>query len=312
MRSVGSPLVQAAAETTALPPSIIENCIGNFKRTLQGPSKVRPMKNKLYKRNLSPYNLFCRDHLQNKGTLKDIKQKWPMLGEEKKRQYYEEAAALRAEATVKNLSPEMRELKIKKHLKSLKLEVSSLEELGVETIVLSFDHQKATMEVSEVSSKGASESLASTDTVNNFALHFKEDVGGVGKIPYQSLRNHNVTIHAAGLPKGLTLKKPSFYGRKQLEDIIKAEDQISFHIGGENGAQSQTVEEILDAMCGNGGHCTQEPGEMSSSVAVVTVAEDAARRDSFGLDICSVCHAHFEDKRRNALKKWRQWRQCSS
>ncbi|XP_055365720.1 uncharacterized protein LOC129604239 [Betta splendens] len=136
------------------------------------------------------------------------------------------------------------------------------------------------MEVSEVSSKGASEFLASTDTVNNFALHFKasssairttkepvsvlvkrvqelfnqkyKDVGGVGKIPYQSLRNHNVTIHAAGLPKGLTLKKPSFYGRKQLEDIIKAEDQISFHIGGENGAQSQTVEEILDAMCGNG------------------------------------------------------------
>ncbi|XP_055359809.1 uncharacterized protein LOC114844693 isoform X2 [Betta splendens] len=160
------------------------------------------------------------------------------------------------------------------------IEVSSLEELGVETIVLSFDHQKATMEVSEVSSKGASEFLASTDTVNNFALHFKasssairttkepvsvlvkrvqelfnqkyKDVGGVGKIPYQSLRNHNVTIHAAGLPKGLTLKKPSFYGRKQLEDIIKAEDQISFHIGGENGAQSQTVEEILDAMCGNG------------------------------------------------------------
>ncbi|XP_055362767.1 uncharacterized protein LOC114850824 isoform X2 [Betta splendens] len=160
-------------------------------------------------------------------------------------------------------------------------QVSSLEELGVETVVLSYDHQKATMKVSKVSSKGASNFLASTDTVNKFALHFKaasssaictikepvnvlvkrvqelfnqkyKDVGGVGRIPYQSLRNHNVTIHAAGLPKGLTLKKPSFYGRKQLEDIMKAEDQISFHIGGENGAQSQNKSWIQDGRLQNG------------------------------------------------------------
>lgn len=57
------------------------------------------------------------------GTLKDIKQKWPLLGEDEKKKYFEEAAALRAEAKNQILSPEMRELKIKKHLKSLKLEV---------------------------------------------------------------------------------------------------------------------------------------------------------------------------------------------
>lgn len=51
--------------------------------------------------------------------------------------------------------------------------VSKLEDLGVETAILSFDRQRSSLEVYEVSSKGASDFLDKTDTVNNFALHFK-------------------------------------------------------------------------------------------------------------------------------------------
>ncbi|KAK5603233.1 hypothetical protein CRENBAI_012036 [Crenichthys baileyi] len=44
-------------------------------------------------------------------------------GEAEKNKYLEESAALKAEGRTQHLSPEMRELKVKKHLKQLKLEV---------------------------------------------------------------------------------------------------------------------------------------------------------------------------------------------
>lgn len=53
------------------------------------------------------------------------------------------------------------------------VKVSKLEDLGVETAILSFDHQKSSLEVYELSSKGATGFLDAADTVNNFALHFK-------------------------------------------------------------------------------------------------------------------------------------------
>lgn len=58
-----------------------------------------------------------------------------------------------------------------------------------------------------------------------------EDIGGVGKIPYQALQEQTISIEAAGLPTGIILKKPSFYGRKQLNEILEAKDQISFRVG---------------------------------------------------------------------------------
>ncbi|XP_067378906.1 general transcription factor II-I isoform X2 [Channa argus] len=278
MASVGSPLIPAAAEATGLAPVVIENWIGNHRRSLKSPTDPRPLKPKLHTRNLSAYNLFCRDLLRNKGRLKDIKPKWSSLGEEQRNIYYEEAAALKAEGKTQHLSPEMRALKVKKHLKQLKLEVSSLEALGVETAVISFDRHKTNLEVHEICSKGASAFLESMDIANSFALHFKafsppvsstkepvdvlvkrvqevfnqkyKEAGGVGRLPYQSLLNQSVTIHAAGLPNGLTLKKPSFYGRKQLEEILKAAEQISFQI--DSGVETQPVEEMLEAMCENG------------------------------------------------------------
>lgn len=53
------------------------------------------------------------------------------------------------------------------------MKVSQLEGLGVETAILSFDCQKTSLEVYELNSKGAVDFLDSTDTVNNFVLHFK-------------------------------------------------------------------------------------------------------------------------------------------
>ncbi len=71
--------------------------------------------------------------------------------------------------------------------------MSKLEALGVETAILSFDHQKSSLEVYELSSKGATGFLDSTDTVNNFALHFKGN--GYMKIHRNGLRPVIVQIY---------------------------------------------------------------------------------------------------------------------
>ncbi|KAK9952768.1 hypothetical protein ABG768_018575 [Culter alburnus] len=253
MTRVGSELIPRAASATGLDTSVIENWIGNYKR--KASSEPRPSKAKVHVRELSPYNLFCRDVLSNKGTMNDIKGRWATLGEDAKKKYSEEAAALRASGQA--LSPEMRDARIKMHLKKLKLEVSKLEDLGVETAILSFDRQRSSLEVYEVSSKGATDFLDKTDTVNNFALHFKasssaakpstkvgvlvgkvqdlfnqkyKEAGGTGRLPYQSLVNQGLNITVTGLPNSLTLKKPSFYGRIQLEAILNAAEEISFEI----------------------------------------------------------------------------------
>lgn len=56
------------------------------------------------------------------------------------------------------------------------------------------------------------------------------DAGGQGSMPYQSLKEQKVLIRATGLPDGLCLKKPSRYGRHQLEKILEAAEQLSFQI----------------------------------------------------------------------------------
>ncbi|XP_050960910.1 uncharacterized protein zgc:113176 [Labeo rohita] len=356
MKHVGSPLIARAASATCLDTSVIENWIGNYKRSVitKASSEPRPSKAKVHIRELSPYNLFCRDVLRNKGTMNDIKGRWATLGEDEKQKYIEEAAGLRAHGQA--LSPEMRDARIKMHLKKLKLEVSKLEDLDVETAILSFDRQKSSLEVYELSSKGATDFLDSTDTVNNFALHFKasssattpstkdqvsvlvgkvqdlfnqkyKEAGGTGRLPYQSLVNQSMTIKVAGLPNSLTLKKPSFYGRNQLEAILKAPEGISFEINAAqcnptdmaegmsehmdaedtaDGIQAKSVEEILEAMCENGAQqMEEESSETATTVAIVMTA------DKDGGNLCCVCSVHFDDKKKNASKKWRSWSQCT-
>ncbi|XP_038574985.1 uncharacterized protein LOC119902699 isoform X2 [Micropterus salmoides] len=357
MTRVGSKLIPSAASATGLDTSVIENWIGNYKRSqISKPlSEPRQSKAKVHVRELSPYNLFCRDIFKNKGTMNDIKGRWATLGEDEKNKYFQEAAALRAHGQTQDLSPEMRDARIKMHLKKLKLEVSKLEDLGVETAILSFDRQKSSLEVFELSSKGATDFLDTTETVNNFALHFKassspatpstrehvsvlvgkvqdlfnqkyKEAGGTGRLPYQSLVNQGMTINVAGLPTSLTLRKPSFYGRNQLVEILKAAEEISFEINAEqsnptdlgegmsehmdaedtaDGIQTKSVEEILEAMCENGAQQMEESSETATTVAIVMTA------DKDGDNVCRVCRVHFDDKNKNARKKWRSWSQCT-
>lgn len=55
--------------------------------------------------------------------MNDIKGRWSTLDQFQKQKYCEEAAALRAHGQAEDLSPEMRDHRIKIHLKKLKLEV---------------------------------------------------------------------------------------------------------------------------------------------------------------------------------------------
>ncbi|ROL41338.1 hypothetical protein DPX16_6736 [Anabarilius grahami] len=283
MTRVGSELIPRAASATGLDTSVIENWIGNYKR--KASSEPRPSKAKVHIRELSPYNLFCRDILSNKGTMNDIKGRWATLGEDAKRKYTEEAAALRAHGQA--LSPEMRDARIKMHLKKLKLEVSKLEDLGVETAILSFDRQRSSLEVYEVSSKGATDFLDKTDTVNNFALHFKEEAGGTGRLPYQSLVNQGLNITVTGLPNSLTLKKPSFYGRNQLEAILNAAEEISFEISPEEQSSETATTTVAIVMTADKGifpHCGYfylpgSPIETNKLFLIVDLAKTSSSMD---------------------------------
>ncbi|XP_027879737.1 uncharacterized protein LOC114148569 isoform X2 [Xiphophorus couchianus] len=71
MTRVGSPLVGAASQATGLPPFVIDNWIGNYRR--KKPSSSQPKNKKLYTKDLSGYNLFCRDQLKNKDPGRKIR-----------------------------------------------------------------------------------------------------------------------------------------------------------------------------------------------------------------------------------------------
>ncbi|KTF83221.1 hypothetical protein cypCar_00024425 [Cyprinus carpio] len=149
----------------------LSDCLGIWKKALSGEEKVcEGMECEAPRHRATSYN----KRLQIETcTMNDIKGRWGTLGEDAREKYIQEAAALRAHGQAQDLSPEIRDDRIKMHLKKLKLEVSKLEDLGVETAILSFDRKKSSLEVFELSSKGATDFLDSTDTVNNFALHFK-------------------------------------------------------------------------------------------------------------------------------------------
>ncbi|XDV24193.1 hypothetical protein PO909_028439 [Leuciscus waleckii] len=336
MTRVGSELIPRAASATGLDTSVVENWIGNYKRSEKdnASSEPRPSKAKTHIRELSPYNLFCRDILKNKGTMNDIKGRWATLGEEEKKKYVEEAAALRAHGEAQDLSPEMRDARIKMHLKKMKLEVSKLEELGVETAILSFDRQKSSLEVFEMSSRGANDFLDKSDTVNNFALHFKassspampsarehvtvlvgkvkdlfnqkyKEAGGTGRVPYQSLVNQGLVIRVSGLPNSLTLKKPSFYGRNQLVGILQAAEEITFEIDAAQCNPTDMAEGMSEHVDAEDVQQMEESLETATTVAIVMTA------DKDGGNLCCICRVHFDDKMKNAKKKWRSWSQCT-
>ncbi|XDV22760.1 hypothetical protein PO909_027589 [Leuciscus waleckii] len=228
----------------------------------------------------------------------------------------------------------MRDARIKMHLKKMKLEVSKLEELGVETAILSFDRQKSSLEVFEMSSRGATDFLDKSDTVNNFALHFKasssaampsarehvtvlvgkvkdlfnqkyKEAGGTGRVPYQSLVNQGLVIRVSGLPNSLTLKKPSFYGRNQLVGILQAAEEITFEIDAAQCNPTDMAEGMSEHVDAEDVQQMEESLETATTVAIVMTA------DKDGGNLCCICRVHFDDKMKNAKKKWRSWSQCT-
>ncbi|XP_035985962.1 uncharacterized protein LOC118559378 isoform X4 [Fundulus heteroclitus] len=295
MTRVGSPLVGAASQATGLPPFVIDNWIGNYRR--KKPSSSQPKNKKLYTKDLSGYNLFCRDQLKNKGSLKDITQKWSTLAEEQKRQYAEEAAALKVQRTSDDMSPDMRCLKLKKHLKQMKIEVASLEKLGVETGVMMYDHQKPFLEVLEVSSKGASSFFDSTDVLDNFALHFK------GKSSSTSAAKEPVDQMVKKV-QGLFNRK---YNEKTVEESVVTSDTGVVITANDPGRtiRTPTVEDILNGMCANDERSVTEPMGLTEVLSREPTTHDTT-------DVCNICHCLFSDDKKNAKKKWREWRRCNT
>ncbi|KAK1166312.1 hypothetical protein AOXY_G12910 [Acipenser oxyrinchus oxyrinchus] len=125
----------------------------------------------------------------------------------------------------------MRELKVRKLQKQLRLQVSQLEELGVEIVLMSYDCLSPSPAVTELSSRRAGEFIESTGISNKFGLYLTGEAGGSGRLPYMSLVAGKVKITAADLPDALNVRKPSIYGRQQLLVILQKAKDISFEVG---------------------------------------------------------------------------------
>ncbi|TDH05599.1 hypothetical protein EPR50_G00124070 [Perca flavescens] len=134
-----------------------------------------------------------------------------------------------------------------------------------------------------------------------------KEAGGTGRLPYQSIvNNDDVTIKVAGLPIGLHIKKPSFYGRNQLEAILAAAEQISFEINTAQCNPTDMAEGMSEHMYAEGAQQMEgESSETATNVAIVMT------EDEDGGNLCCVCRIHFDDQKKNATKKWRSWSQCS-
>mgnify|MGYP001555429131 CR=1 FL=1 len=46
-------------------------------------------------------------------------------------------------------------------------------------------------------------------------------------MPYARIANGSLQVEMAGLPPGISLKKPNFYSREQLESILRVQDQLT-------------------------------------------------------------------------------------
>ncbi|KAK1174849.1 hypothetical protein AOXY_G2441, partial [Acipenser oxyrinchus oxyrinchus] len=67
MTRKGSQLIKEAIRSSGLPQNVIENWIGNYKREIHLKHFAKPPRKNIYSRDLSAYNLFCREFLKNKG-----------------------------------------------------------------------------------------------------------------------------------------------------------------------------------------------------------------------------------------------------
>uniref|UniRef100_A0A8P4GPJ4 Uncharacterized protein n=1 Tax=Dicentrarchus labrax TaxID=13489 RepID=A0A8P4GPJ4_DICLA len=129
--------------------------------------------------------------------------------------------------------------------------------------------------------------------------HFKMErgaAGSSGRLPYQALVNQTLDIEVKGLPNDFTLKKPSFYGRKQLEMILKAAEQISFQISAAAKPLHSSVEEAV-----------AEAVPIIEGNELISVIWFPFKGTS---NACSVCGADFYDPDKNRKRKWRSWSQC--
>ncbi|XP_061590677.1 uncharacterized protein LOC133456243 [Cololabis saira] len=151
----------------------------------------------------------------------------------------------------------MRELKISRHLNQIKKEVTMLETLGVEVVTLAFNRfsmdpnvkvqhiasRKTEPFLNDASIRAFGIFLADTSSAATAASSREDEkkdlmkkvqelfnkkyneAGGTGKLPYKK-----AIVQATGLPQGMTLRKPNFYGKDQLKAILENAHQISLQI----------------------------------------------------------------------------------
>uniref|UniRef100_A0A8P4K4S2 Uncharacterized protein n=1 Tax=Dicentrarchus labrax TaxID=13489 RepID=A0A8P4K4S2_DICLA len=136
----------------------------------------------------------------------------------------------------------------------------------------------------------------SVDFVYYMKCSSHDDLYFSGRLPYQALVNQTLDIEVKGLPNDFTLKKPSFYGRKQLEMILKAAEQISFQISAAAKPLHSSVEEAV-----------AEAVPIIEGNELISVIWFPFKGTS---NACSVCGADFYDPDKNRKRKWRSWSQC--
>ncbi|KAK3753096.1 hypothetical protein QZH41_014568, partial [Actinostola sp. cb2023] len=169
---------------------------------------------------------------------------WNRFSKEEQAAYNKKAKGLNMDLDPEKLSIQEKHQIVEKHMKQIVKEVKFLEELGVE---FSGIFLMPSGEVCHLGSTAGQQFLdINSDVDLKFREHFacpkiiykytEKDVTKLFQKKYSELVGHpcgevpwkRENFYAKGMPEGTSLKKPCFYGAKQIQGIMKQSETIQF------------------------------------------------------------------------------------
>ncbi|XP_066574787.1 uncharacterized protein LOC136764535 [Amia ocellicauda] len=193
-------------------------------------------------------------------------------------------------SSLSQLDAKQKLLKKKRVFKQLHQKMKELWDLNVHCILYAFDGLPVVI-TNGTTAHGFAEKY--TNVESNFALHCQKDAAGLqqGEPTRKELRNQvqellnrkyaeavgsndvrlpykqvDKTVFATGLPEGITLQKPSFYGKEKLKMILQEGNNLKIHLK----EMMTEVDSVIPRV--------SAPQEVDSIMAIDTVTVNRQRK----------------------------------
>ncbi|KXJ07438.1 uncharacterized protein LOC110250596 [Exaiptasia diaphana] len=255
----------------------MQKWIGNFtaKRKKEShqidedqPEPSKKIKLPSYRKAASGYNRFCAEYFKSETmiTSQSLKNKaaataWRELTDEEKEEINKKAKES-SNIDPQKLNTEEKSKLIKTHLKQIVKEVEFIEQIGGEIAGVML---LPTGEVCCLGSTAGLNFLSNNSDIDlKFRKHFacpeqpqrytEKDLTQLFQKKYSELVGHccgevpwkRDNFKAAGMPEGIALKRPCFYGSKQIQAIMKKSHDIKFVFKDEMEEAAPEIESDVD------------------------------------------------------------------